>query len=75
MLNTKHDLIALAKKLRAKIDCKLKFSLPTCFQTQPTVSYCPKKNKAFSASTAYENDRSKKKLCVCIVINREHKKV
>ena len=72
--DTNHDLIMLAKNLLPNLNCEPKSSLPTRSQTQPLVPYCPKRNKASSASSTHGRSH-KKKLCILIVINQGTKRL
>ncbi len=59
LLDIKHNLVAVAKKVWMIRDYNLKSSLLTRSQTQPPVFYCPKNIKAFLAS--FTDGRSYKK--------------
>ena len=63
MPKTKHDLVALAKKLPPNLDRELKTSLPT--RTRPTSSTSAQRERsdAHSASSLYENSRRKEVFC------------
>ncbi len=63
MRKTKHDLVALAKKLGPNLDCEPKPSLST--RTGPTHSIFaqPEKSDAPVASSSYEDSRKKKVFC------------
>ena len=60
---TKHDLVALAKRLRPNLDREPKPSLPT--RTRPTLSTSaqPEQNNALFASSSHEDGRRKKVFC------------
>ncbi len=63
MPETKHDLVALAKKLRLNLDREPKPSLPT--RTRPTFSTSaqPERSDAAVASSLYEASRRKEVFC------------
>ncbi len=58
--DTKHDLVALAKKLRLNLDRKLKPSLPT--RTFPTLSTSAQSDSPV-ANSLHENVRRKEAFC------------
>ncbi len=53
MPETKHDLIALAKKLRPNLDLEPKPSLPTRTRPTPSTSAQPERSDAFVASSLH----------------------
>ncbi len=63
MLETKHDLVALAKKLRPNLDCEPKPSLPTRTCTTPSTSAQPEQSAALVSSSFYEESRRKEVFC------------
>ena len=63
MPETKHDLVALAKKLRPNLDREPKPSLPTRTRPTPSTSAQPERSDAPAASSLYENSRRKEVFC------------
>ncbi len=63
MPETKHDLIALAKKVRPNLDCEPKPSLPTRTRSTPSTSTQPEQNDALVASSSHEEGRRKEVFC------------
>ncbi len=60
---TKHDLVALAKKLRPNLDRKPKPSLPTRTRPIPSISAQPEQYNALVASSLHEDGRRKEVFC------------
>ena len=63
MPETKHDLVALAKKLRPNLDREPKPSLPTRTRPTPSTSAQPEQSNAPAASSLYEDSRRKEVFC------------
>ncbi len=63
MPETKHDLVALAKKLRPNLDREPKPSLPTRTGPTPSTSIQPERSNASVASSLYEDSRRKEVFC------------
>ncbi len=63
MPETKHDLVALAKKLRLNLDREPKPSLPTCPRPTPYTSAQPERSDALVASFSHEDGRRKEVFC------------
>ncbi len=60
MPETKHDLVALPKKLRPNLDRELKPFLPTYIRPQPSTSAQPGQSDALVVSSSHEDDCRKK---------------
>ncbi len=63
MPETKHDLVALAKKLRPNLDREPKPSLSTRTRPTPSTSTQPMPSDAPAASSLYEDSRRKEFFC------------
>ncbi len=63
MPETKHDLVALAKKLRPNLDRKPKLSLPTRTRPTPSTSSQPERIDAPAPSSLYGDSRRKEVFC------------
>ena len=63
MPETKHDLIAIVKKLRPNLDREPKPYLPTCTHTTLSTSTEPEQRDAPIASSLYEDSRRKGVFC------------
>ncbi len=74
MPGTKHDLIALARKLRLNLDREPKPSLPTRPCPTPSTSAQPGRSDALVASFLHENGRKKEVFCSYCEI-KGHKEV
>ncbi len=59
----KHDLVALAKKLRPNLDREAKPSLPTRTRLTLSPSAQPERTDANDASSSYEDSRKKEVFC------------
>ena len=74
MSETKHDLVALAKKLRLNLDYEPKSSLPRRTRLTPSTSAQPEQSDAPAAISLFENNR--RKVVLCSYCERKgHKKV
>ncbi len=63
MPETKHDLVALAKKLRLNLDREPKPSLPTLTRPTPSTSAQPEQSDSPAASSLYEDSCRKEVFC------------
>ncbi len=63
MPGTKHDQVALAKKLLPNLDCEPKLSLPTRPHPTPSTSAQPGRSDALVASFLHEDGRRKEVFC------------
>ena len=63
MPGTKHDLVALAKKLRPNLDREPKPSLPTRPRPTPSTSSQPRQSDALVASSSHEDGCRKEVFC------------
>ncbi len=63
MLETKYNLVALAKKLRPNLDREPKLSLPMRTRPTPSTSAQPERSDAPAAISLYEDSRSKEVFC------------
>ena len=72
MQETKHDLVALAKKLRPNLDYEPKPTLPTRICLTPSTSAQPEQSDADVASSLYE-DSSRKEVFYSYCERKSHK--
>ncbi len=63
MPETKHNLVALAEKLRPNLDREPKPSLPTRTRPTPSTSAQPERSDAPATSSLYEDSRRKEVFC------------
>ena len=63
MPETKHDLVAFAKKLRPNLDREPKPSLPTRTHPTASISAQPERSEALVASSLYEKSRRTQIFC------------
>ncbi len=63
MPETRHDLVALTKKLRPNLDREPKPSPSTRTRTTPSTSAKPERSDVLAASSLYEDSRRKEVFC------------